>query len=151
MSLVQDIRDYMDANPATFDTLDDNARLAKFREPEKILVERKITKVGVMRVLGASDGAAFIVSLENVSQSSVDAIIAVKDAVRIALEDFGTMGLDLGEQTTRDMLDYLAAYSILKQTDVDALKVQGEKVITLSEFEGFGVMSLGQLQMARAK
>jgi len=98
---------------------------------------------GILRVLGNSDGDAVMTALETQSGS------LVKRAVRM-LKDNGSEGIDFGIQQVHDQIDSLVTASVITQSQGEALKEYGKKMISRSEQLGQGITKVGYVQQARA-
>lgn len=88
------------------------------------VVSHFITARGVLAALGATQGAAFLDTLEQVAQTNSP----VKWALRFLQS---SEGLDIGSDVTRAQLDALVAANLVNAQDANKLKALAEKSVQL--------------------
>jgi len=95
-----------------------------------------------MAEVGAVLGAGILEKLEAAAASSPPIKWAMKDID-------GGDGINVGHAETRAMLGSLVG-TVLAQSEVDAVKALGEKVVSRAEKEGLGRVRHGDVISARA-
>lgn len=103
--------------------------------------EKRLTALGVMKVLGAAEGSNFLDTLE---------VISLKNAaVKWAMSGITFSGVDMSDTTTIAMLDELALAGAIQQSQADKLKASADVLISRAEEIGLYNVSVGKIIDAR--
>ena len=136
---MQTLRELIESDPANAARTDQEL-IEWLRGPSGVYQSHNITAAGVMSALGAIPGAAFLDKLEAIAPS----VPAVKWVLRFITSD----GVDLANEQTRGMLDYLAANGLITDEERDALKAIPPELSRL-ENAGIGTINMTDFTQIR--
>lgn len=124
-----------------YSTMTDAQAAAELNKTITVIKPKKLTTLMILDILGSTNGANFIVALENIS--------ATNDAVRLATRSMDSVGVDVGNTTTRTMIDTLVAGSILNATDAQTIKDAANVATTRAQELGCDVVTNSDIKFAR--
>lgn len=97
-----------------------------------------ITELGVLDLLGATDGDAFLTAMEN-------ATVAFPVLARIVRWLRSEKGVDIGNPEVQQFLTTLAGANVIDTESASDLIAYGTETITLAEQLNLGVVGMGAL------
>lgn len=108
-----------------------------------IIKPKKLTTLQILDLLGATDGAAFLVALEG--------LVASNDIVRLATRSIDSEGVDVGNVSTIAMLDSFVAGNLITSAIATKLKASANVTTTRAEEIGLGLIQSEDVRIARVQ
>jgi len=111
--------------------------------PDKIVLRQTpVTSLTVMKLMGAVKGAEFLDTLTTIG--------AQNQAVKWALVNVSTAGVDVSDTEVRGMLTTLSAAGALSDADTNLLLSAAEYTVSRASELGFGTLSAQMIETALA-